>query len=201
MCDTLIKLVVVGDSSVGKTHLIRRWSDQSFDESSQSTIGISYQMKTVSVDDIDVKVQICDTAGDEKFNSLAPAYFRGAHAALVVYDVTSDRSFASLDNWLKQIHDHTGCSTVILIVGNKCDLIMERAVAIDDGERYAGKYDFAFMETSAKDGVNINESFSQLIKLTVQGLMSKKIENITDDVVELKSGVKITESFEESCNC
>jgi small GTP-binding protein len=201
MSDVLLKLVLIGDSSVGKTKLIQQWTQHTFDDTSQPTVGIGYQQKEISIEGLKVIVQIWDTAGSDQYRSLIPAYFRGAHAALLVYDITSHRSFESLDGWLRKVQEHAECNIVVLVVGNKSDLASERTVTMDEGNDYAAKHSMTFIETSAKENVNIEEAFTQLVSIAVHELTSRKVQERSDAIVRLNPGIPITSSSNEECNC
>lgn len=159
--DHLLKLLLIGDSGVGKSCILLRYSDDSFTGSYITTIGIDFKIKNLVVESSKVKLQIWDTAGQERFRTITTAYYRGAMGILVVYDVTNSDSFHSVRNWLKQIDANAGPHVVRLLVGNKADSD-DRVVPTSDGEALAKEFGINFFETSAKMNVNINEAFEAI---------------------------------------
>ncbi|KNC81168.1 Ras-like protein Rab-5C [Sphaeroforma arctica JP610] len=155
------KLVLLGESAVGKSSLVLRFVKGQFQEYQESTIGAAFLTQTLSLDDCTVKFEIWDTAGQERYHSLAPMYYRGAQAAVVVYDVTSAQSFQRAKNWVKELHRQASPDIVIALAGNKCDL-SQRAVDDEVVDAYASENDLLFMETSAKSAKNVNELFLQI---------------------------------------
>uniref|UniRef100_T1JG95 small monomeric GTPase n=1 Tax=Strigamia maritima TaxID=126957 RepID=T1JG95_STRMM len=153
-------IMLIGDSAVGKTCVLTRFKDGAFlCGNFISTVGIDFRNKIVIVDDAKVKLQIWDTAGQERFRSVTHAYYRDAHALLLLYDVTNRASFDNTRAWLGEIHEYAQEDVVIMLIGNKCDMHSERIIRREDGERLAKEYNVAFMETSAKSGVNVELAF------------------------------------------
>merc|ERR1712157_499578 len=132
--DYLFKLVLIGDSGVGKSCLLLRFADDSFTDSYISTIGVDFRFRTVNIDMKTVKLQIWDTAGQERFRTITSAYYRGAHGIIMVYDVTNSESFEHVEEWLSEVNRHASETTKKLLVGNKCDLESERAVQKEDAQ-------------------------------------------------------------------
>ena len=159
--DHLLKLLLIGDSGVGKSCILLRYSDDSFTSSYITTIGIDFKIKNLEIQSSKVKLQIWDTAGQERFRTITTAYYRGAMGILVVYDVTNADSFHSVRNWLKQIDANAGPHVVRLLVGNKADSD-ERVVPTSEGEALAKEYGINFFETSAKMNISINEAFEAI---------------------------------------
>ncbi|XP_042907676.1 ras-related protein Rab-37 [Parasteatoda tepidariorum] len=158
--DVSFKVMLVGDSGVGKTCLLVRYKDGAFLSGVFiSTVGIDYRNKVVNVDDTKVKLQIWDTAGQERFRSVTHAYYRDAHALLLLYDVTNKSSFDNTRAWLGEINEYAQDDVVIMLIGNKADSNSERQVMYEDGERLAKEYGVTFMETSAKTGTNVELAF------------------------------------------
>uniref|UniRef100_UPI00358E61EF ras-related protein Rab-37-like isoform X1 n=1 Tax=Myxine glutinosa TaxID=7769 RepID=UPI00358E61EF len=158
-------VMLVGDSGVGKTCLLVRFKDGAFLSGSFiSTVGIDFRNKVVAVDDAKVKLQIWDTAGQERFRSVTHAYYRDAHALLLLYDITNRPSFENIRAWLTEIHEYAQQNVVIMLLGNKGDMTTERVVKKDEGERLAKEYGIPFMETSAKTGLNVELAFTAIAK-------------------------------------
>ncbi|XP_067418045.1 ras-related protein Rab-5A isoform X2 [Emydura macquarii macquarii] len=153
------KLVLLGESAVGKSSLVLRFVKGQFHEFQESTIGAAFLTQTVCLDDTTVKFEIWDTAGQERYHSLAPMYYRGAQAAIVVYDITNEESFARAKNWVKELQRQASPNIVIALAGNKADLANKRAVDFQEAQSYADDNSLLFMETSAKTSMNVNEIF------------------------------------------
>ncbi|XP_044159696.1 ras-related protein Rab-26 [Bufo gargarizans] len=163
--DIAFKVMLVGDSGVGKTCLLVRFKDGAFLAGSFiSTVGIDFRNKVLNVDGVKVKLQIWDTAGQERFRSVTHAYYRDAHALLLLYDITSKTSFDNIQAWLTEIHEYAQKDVVIMLLGNKVDSTHERVVKIEDGERLAKEYGVPFMETSSKNGLNVELAFTAIAK-------------------------------------
>ncbi|XP_057584183.1 ras-related protein Rab-5A-like isoform X1 [Hippopotamus amphibius kiboko] len=158
------KLVLLGESAVGKSSLVLRFVKGHFHEFQESTIGAAFLTQTVCLDDTTVKFEIWDTAGQERSHSLAPMYYRGAQAAIVVYDITNEDSFARAKNWVKELQRQAGPNIVIALSGNKADLANKRAVDLQEAQSYADDNSLLFMETSAKTSMNVNEIFMAIDK-------------------------------------
>ncbi|XP_068082477.1 ras-related protein Rab-37 isoform X2 [Anabrus simplex] len=153
-------VMLLGDSGTGKTCLLIRFRDGLFLSGTYiSTVGIDFRNKVVTVDQTKVKLQIWDTAGQERFRSVTHAYYRDAHALLLLYDVTNKTSFDNIRAWLGEIREYSQDDVVIMLLGNKSDCNSERLVRKEDGERLAREYNVAFMETSAKTGLNVELAF------------------------------------------
>ncbi|XP_033023169.1 ras-related protein Rab-26 [Lacerta agilis] len=163
--DVAFKVMLVGDSGVGKTCLLVRFKDGAFLAGSFiSTVGIDFRNKVLNVDGVKVKLQIWDTAGQERFRSVTHAYYRDAHALLLLYDVTNRASFDNIQAWLTEIHEYAKQDVVLMLLGNKVDSTQERVVKREDGEKLAKEYGVPFMETSAKTGLNVDLAFTAIAK-------------------------------------
>ena len=173
------RVVVIGDASVGKTSILNQLVDHSFQEHEQSTVGANYQLFVQEIDGVKIEIQIWDTAGEEKFRSLGPIYFRNSLGAVVVYDVTSRKSFQDLESWVNSFQEVAGPETIITIVGNKIDKI-DIAVSTEEAAKWADQRGFEHFRTSAKTGEGIRETFRQvavrLLKSRVQKGRNKKID-------------------------
>ena len=153
------KLVLLGESAVGKSSLVLRFVKGQFHEYQESTIGAAFLTQTVNLDDTTVKFEIWDTAGQERYHSLAPMYYRGAQAAIVVYDITNQDTFSRAKNWVRELQRQASPNIVIALAGNKVDLASKRAVDFEEAQSYAQENALLFMETSAKTAMNVNEIF------------------------------------------
>ncbi len=166
--ESLYKILILGDSTVGKTCFLTRYADNTFQENQMATLGVDYKLKNVKMEDGNtVKLQIWDTAGQDRFHSLTRNYFKGAHGIILLYDITTQSSFDNVSNWIKQIKEDASEKVVIILVGNKIDLEHKRAIPTEEGEKIAEDFGLIFFECSAKTGKNINEAFNELIKKTV----------------------------------
>ncbi|CAI9779026.1 unnamed protein product [Fraxinus pennsylvanica] len=158
--DYLIKLLLIGDSGVGKSCLLLRFSDGSFTTSFITTIGIDFKIRTIELDGKRIKLQIWDTAGQERFRTITTAYYRGAMGILLVYDVTDESSFNNIRNWIRNIEQHASDNVNKILVGNKADMDeSRRAVPTSRGQALADEYGIKFFETSAKTNMNVEEVF------------------------------------------
>lgn len=147
---------------MGKSSLVLRFVKREFHEFQESTIGAAFLTQTVQIDDTTVKFEIWDTAGQERYHSLAPMYYRGAQAALIVYDITSKDSFHKAQNWIRELQRQANANIVIALVGNKLDLASKRMVENSEAKEYAEENNLLFMETSAKTAINVVEVFTAI---------------------------------------
>lgn len=163
--DLACKVMLLGDSGVGKTCLLVRFKDGAFLSGAFiSTVGIDYRNKIVEIDQTKVKLQIWDTAGQERFRSVTHAYYRDSHALLLLYDITSKSSFDNIRAWLSEIHDYAPENVVVMLLGNKADRSGERMIKKEEGETLAKEHNVAFMETSAKTGMNVDLAFMAIAR-------------------------------------
>ncbi|GFY94684.1 RAB GTPase 11C [Actinidia rufa] len=171
--DYLFKVVLIGDSGVGKSNLLSRFTRNEFCLESKSTIGVEFATRTLQVEGRTVKAQIWDTAGQERYRAITSAYYRGALGALLVYDVTKPTTFENVSRWLKELRDHADVNIVIMLIGNKTDLKHLRAVATEDAQGFAEKEGLSFIETSALEATNVEQAF-QMILSEIYRIISKK---------------------------
>lgn len=155
-------MCLLGDTGVGKSSIVWRFVEDSFDPNINPTIGASFMTKTVQYQNELHKFLIWDTAGQERFRALAPMYYRGSAAAIIVYDITKEETFSTLKNWVRELRQHGPPSIVVAIAGNKCDLTDVREVMERDAKDYADSIHAIFVETSAKNAININELFIEI---------------------------------------
>jgi small GTP-binding protein len=182
-CDLVYKVLLLGDSSVGKTCFLLRFTEDTFTDNHISTIGVDYKIKIINSDDKIVKLQVWDTAGQDRFRSITKNYFRGSHGIILIYDITSLASFNNIKSWLQQIRESLGNTVSILLVGNKSDLEHSRRVSKEEGIQLANDNDMGFYETSVKEGININEAFEILYRDMCKKSEGRKVEHalITKD--------------------
>lgn len=187
--ELLYKILLLGDSSVGKTCFLMRYADNTFQEIHMSTIGLDYKLKNVQLDDGKiVKIQIWDTAGQDRFRSITKNYYKGAHGIILIYDVTSRKTFENIQNWVTQIKEEVSEKVNIILVGNKIDDENNRKVSSEEGKKMADQWGLDFFETSAKSGINIDTTFNDLVKKTVETY--SKTEGKGDKLNNKKSGNK-----------
>lgn len=157
--DYLFKLLLIGDSGVGKSCLLLRFADDTYTESYISTIGVDFKIRTIDLDGKTIKLQIWDTAGQERFRTITSSYYRGAHGIIVVYDTTDLESFNNVKQWLHEIDRYASDNVNKLLVGNKSDLTSKRAVSFDQAKEFADSLGIEFIETSAKNATNVEKAF------------------------------------------
>lgn len=174
--DYLFKLLLIGDSGVGKTCVLFRFSEDAFNSTFISTIGIDFKIRTIELDGKKIKLQIWDTAGQERFRTITTAYYRGAMGIMLVYDITNEKSFDNIKNWLRNIEEHATSDVEKMILGNKCDINDRRQVSKERGTALAVENGIKFMETSAKASINVEEAFMTLAR-DIKTKMDKKLES------------------------
>ncbi|KAF2323535.1 hypothetical protein GH714_035952 [Hevea brasiliensis] len=157
--DYLFKILLIGDSGVGKSCLLLRFADDSYVESYISTIGVDFKIRTVEQDGKTIKLQIWDTAGQERFRTITSSYYRGAHGIIIVFDVTDEESFKNVKTWLKEIDKFATDNVNKLLVGNKCDITSKRVVSKETAKAFAEEIGIPFLETSAKNATNVEDAF------------------------------------------
>lgn len=185
--DLLIKLLLIGDSGVGKSCLLLRFSDGSFTPSFITTIGIDFKIRTITLDGKKIKLQIWDTAGQERFRTITTAYYRGAMGILLVYDVTDQNSFNNIRNWVRNIEQHASDSVNKILVGNKCDLSDKKVIDFEAGNQLAEEYGIKFLECSAKSEINVDEAFISLAK-DIKSRLNDDTPATTSDNVDISAG-------------
>ena len=162
--DFLFKLFLIGDSGVGKTCILKRFSDHDFNSAFISTVAIDLKVRTVEIGDKIIQLQIWDTPGQERFRTITAAYYRGAMGFMLVYDVTSEKSFENIRNWIGHIEENASADVEMMLLGNKCDLEESRVVTKERGQALAAKHGIKFFETSAKFGLNVEDVFLTLAR-------------------------------------
>jgi len=159
----LFKIVLIGDSGVGKSNLMIRYTVGEFNLESQSTIGVEFMCKVLKIESQNVKLQIWDTAGQERFRSISRSIYHGAKGIMIVYDITNQQSFDDVPTWINELSRHVNPDTTVMLVGNKADLEHLRQVPRETAEAYAREQHMAFMETSALDSSNVDVAFDRLV--------------------------------------
>ena len=185
--DCVYKVLLLGDSTVGKTCFLMKYTDKSFQEVHMSTIGLDYRLKTMTLKNgKNIKLQIWDTAGQDRFRAITKNYYKGANGIILIYDVTSIQTYENVKNWITQIREEASKNVVIYIAGNKIDMEEERKVTTEEGQKLADEYGFPFIETSAKSGINIDETFSDLVE---------KIDSVYSKLETNTGGNKVNKVF------
>ncbi|KAJ8601037.1 hypothetical protein CTAYLR_007970 [Chrysophaeum taylorii] len=183
--DYLFKLLLIGDSGVGKSCLLLRFADDTYTESYISTIGVDFKIRTIELEGKTIKLQIWDTAGQERFRTITSSYYRGAHGIIVVFDVTDTESFNNVKQWLHEI-DRYACQNVKkLLVGNKCDLASKRAVPTEQAKEFADSLGIHYLETSAKNSTNVEKAFT-----TMAGQIRKWMQTQPTPAAQTKVNIK-----------
>ena len=162
--DYLFKLIIVGDTNVGKTNIMSKYIKDQFNITSKSTIGVEFGTKILEIDNKKVKAQIWDTAGQERYKSITSAYYKGAKGAFIVYDITNKSTFESVDKWIKDLNSYGDKNLTMLLIGNKSDLEDKRIINKEEGEEKAKSFELGFIETSAYNGDNIDQAFDIMLK-------------------------------------
>ena len=188
--DLLFKLILIGDSYVGKSNILLKYLKNQFNENSKTTIGVEFGTKNIIINNKRIKIQIWDTAGQERYRSITSAYYKGAKGALIVYDITRKNTFDNIDKWITDLKLNGDKDICIIILGNKSDLIDKREINKNDGIKKAEMYKTAFLETSALNGDNISKAFDELIEQIV--INNKNIFQ-DDNENEIDKGVNLND--------
>ncbi|KAI9187855.1 GTP-binding protein [Blastocladiella emersonii ATCC 22665] len=186
--DHLIKLLLIGDSGVGKSCLLLRFTDDSFTPSFITTIGIDFKIRTIELDGKRIKLQIWDTAGQERFRTITTAYYRGAMGILLIYDVTDERSFNNIRNWIRNIEQHASVGVNKILVGNKCDVTEKKVISKEQGQELADEFGVKFIETSAKSNIGVEEAFFSLAKDIKKRLIDTQGPADDDKKIDITGG-------------
>ena len=173
----IFKVLLLGNSNVGKSSLFLRFVDDIWNDTFVPTIGVDFKIKTFEIDSKKIKMQIWDTAGQERFKNIIASYYRGAHGILLLYDVTDKDSFKNLSNWLIEIEKNASKNVLKVLIGNKSDLEDKRLVSYNQGKEFADTYGLKFIETSAKKNLNVNEAFETLGRELMISSADKKVTN------------------------
>jgi len=198
--DYLFKLLLIGDSGVGKSCLLLRFADHTYTESYISTIGVDFKIRTIDLDGKTIKLQIWDTAGQERFRTITSSYYRGAHGIIVVYDVTDSDSFNNFKQWLSEIDRYAGENVNKLLVGNKCDLVNKKAVEYETAKAFADKLEIPFLETSAKAATHVEKAFLTMAAEIKNTLSTQQPMPQPHGEKIVAPGKKIQEQSTSCCN-
>jgi len=186
--DYLFKYLVIGNSGVGKSCLLIRFTDDTFSDSYVTTIGVDFKIKTLDIEGKSCKLQIWDTAGQERFRNIISSYYRGAQGIMLVYDITDMESFQNLNTWLIEIEKNASKNVYKILVGNKCDMENERKVTVEQGKEFAEQYGMQFFETSAKNSTNVSDAFIAMTKEVMKNSGKKTINPNPNPVILPKPG-------------
>jgi len=200
--DYLFKLLLIGNSSVGKSSLLVRFVDDIWEENFVPTIGVDFKLKTLEIDGKKVKLQIWDTAGQERFKNITASYYRGGNGVLVVYDITDRDSFNNLNSWLIEIEKNANKNVFKLLIGNKNDLESERKVSYNEGKEFADSNGMQFIETSAKTSDKVYDAFKLLTNEIIKNNLNKDkvmTNKGTERKIELNKGADLNKKKEKTC--
>jgi Ras-related protein Rab-11A len=198
--DYLFKVVLIGDSGVGKSNLLSRFTRNEFNLESKSTIGVEFATRSIQVDSKTIKAQIWDTAGQERFRAITSAYYRGAVGALLVYDLAKHVTYENVNVWLKELRDHADNNIVVMLVGNKSDLRHLRAVSTEDAKKFAAENNLSFIETSALDSSNVELAFTKILTEIYRIVSNKALESSENSNVPSSQVVSITPTSKDEAN-
>ena len=196
-CEMNFKIVIVGDSFVGKTNIMSKYLKNKFNENSKATVGVEFGSKQFNIEGHLINAQIWDTAGTEKYKAITSAYYRGAKGGFVVYDITRKDSFKSVDKWVNDLIAAGDKKMIILVIGNKCDLEEKREVTKEHGESKARFLEVAFMETSALSGENLDKAFEMMMNEIYKKIDEIKVEEY-DDKLEEGEDINLNKKKEET---
>lgn len=184
--DFIYKIIIIGDSGVGKSNILSRFVNDKFELNTKHTIGVEFSTKTLIINNDSLKIQIWDTAGQERYRAITSAYYRGAHGALIVYDITKKQTFDNLDRWIDELNDYTfnncaGKQLPLILIGNKTDLCHLRQISTESGISYSREKNVHFLETSAMSNTNVYQAFDILIK-NIHSSCLLKLNNDDKDI-------------------
>ncbi len=194
--DYKLKVVIVGDSGVGKTNLIKRFVTNSFNQNSKATVGVEFLSKSYRINDQVFKIEMWDTAGQERYKSITAAYYKGAKGALIVYDITQKTTFENISKWMTEIKEKSSKDMKVMIIGNKTDLKDERQVTTEEASLKAQDLGAPIMETSALDASNVKEAFYDLMKEMYKEIR-KKLDIVESQAETGKEGVQLDTNEEQ----
>ena len=198
--DLLYKIVIIGDTNVGKSNILSRYLTNEFTSNTKSTVGVELGIKFLKIKNTSTKIQIWDTAGQERYQAITSSYFRGSDGCFIVYDITNETSFNNIEKWFDKIHEENDKEIPVIIVGNKCDLENERKIPTEKAKEKAQNLKCAFFETSALKAINIEQIFEELVNTIYDKTGGNKSDDdIHIEIVNENKGVNInSENNEEN---
>ena len=199
--DYLFKLILVGDSYVGKTNILSKYIKDEFNLNTKSTVGVEFGTKILKIEDKIIKAQIWDTAGQERYKSITSTYYKGAKGAFIVYDITNRLSFESVDKWIQDLNLNSDKNITLLLIGNKKDLADKREVTTEEGEEKAKSFGLAFLETSALTGENIDKVFDYILKEVFTKITIEKKNSGEIDYINIGKNIEINDQTEKTSTC
>jgi small GTP-binding protein len=197
----IFKIILIGDSNIGKTSLINRYINRNFTEKYICTIGVDFMMKTIIHESCRIKLQIWDTAGMEKYKQITVSYYRGAQAAIVCFDLTNMSTFKSVKRWIDDFNQNQPTGKLIIIVGNKSDLVEEREVSKEEIDKFIEMNGYIYFECSARQGEGIDEMFLQLAKRLYEENKNNKYNHRTTKLVDMEKYSSLLNKNNKKCNC
>ena len=191
--ELLYKVIIIGDTSVGKSNILTRYIKDEFSLNTKSTVGVELGIKFLKIKNINTKIQIWDTAGQERYRAITSSYFKGSNGCFIVYDITNETSFDNIEKWYEQIQSETSKEIPIVLVGNKCDLENERKVPTEKAKEKAENLKCAFFETSALKGLNIDKIFEELVNTIYEKTANKNEDDINIEFIKEDKAVNLSE--------
>ncbi|XP_053575008.1 ras-related protein Rab-19 [Bombina bombina] len=200
--DFLFKIILIGDSNVGKTCVVHRFHSGNFSDKQQNTIGVDFTVRSLNIEGKKVKVQVWDTAGQERFRTITQSYYRSAHGAIIAYDITRRQTFESIPHWIHEAEKYGAANLMLMLIGNKSDLLEKRQVLFEEACTLAEKHGLlAVLETSAKESHNVEEVFLLMAKeLIARNTLNFHSENPRNSFM-LESHPIIAPPAEKNCQC
>ena len=199
--EKLFKILLLGDSSVGKSSLFLSFMDKSWNETFVPTIGVDFKIKTINVNNMNIKFQVWDTAGQERFRTIISSYYKGAHGILLVYDITLKESFESLNDWLNEIKKNTSKNIVKVLIGNKIDLNDKRIISFDEAKEFADNNNMKYIETSAKTATNVDQAFGLIGVELMKSFKGNEEKNTNKKNVVLSNSEAVTDNKQIKKGC
>ena len=199
--EMMAKVILIGDSSVGKTNIMSKYLKNQFNENSKATVGVEFGSKLFKLNGHNIKAQIWDTAGQEKYKAITGAYYKGSKGAFVVYDITRKETFESVDKWINDLKSSGDPKLIIIIIGNKCDLEEKREILKEQGEEKAKSFGCAFLETSALSGDNIEKGFEMMISEIFKKYGNDSYEDDELGSVEKGEDIKLDKKENQKKSC
>ncbi|KAL7829173.1 hypothetical protein AOLI_G00300580 [Acnodon oligacanthus] len=197
----VFKVVLIGESGVGKSNLLSRFTKNEFNHDSRTTIGVEFSTRSIQVDTLTIKAQIWDTAGLERYRAITSAYYRGAVGALLVYDITKHLTYESVERWLRELYDHADPHIVVMLVGNKSDLAAQRTVPTEEAKSYAENKGLLFTETSALESTNVESAFLEVLTAIHKKVASREVTRGSISAVTLGQTIPTSEVNENRRPC